>query len=109
MSGCQELAVEVGRDAVERPRRRVALVAAHAQPADLLAEVDEVVRVAELGRPAWTPSIGSVNRYWWAIGMIGTVTPTRRADLRREHAAGVDDDVGPDLVALAARARRSRP
>ena len=37
--GGQELAVEVRRDAVERPRRRVPLVAAHAQPADLLAEV----------------------------------------------------------------------
>ena len=46
--GCEQLAVEVGRDTVERPRRRIALVAAHAQAADLLAEVDEVVRVAEL-------------------------------------------------------------
>ena len=54
--GRQQLAVEVGRHAVERPRRRMALVAAHAQPADLLAEVDQVVGVAELravrgGRP----------------------------------------------------------
>ena len=30
------------------------------------------------GRPGWTPSIGSVKRYWCAIGMIGTVTPASR-------------------------------
>ena len=47
----QELAVEVGRHAVEGPRRGIALVAAHAQPADLFAEVAQVVRVAERGRP----------------------------------------------------------
>ena len=46
--GREQLPVEVRRDAIEPPRRRVVLVAAHAQPADLLAEVDEVVRVAQL-------------------------------------------------------------
>ena len=34
--------------------------------------------------------------------MIGTVTPAMPPDLRREHAAGVDDDVGADLATLAA-------
>ena len=53
------------------------------------------------GRPGWTPSIGSVKRYWWAIGMIGTVDADHPADLGGEHAAGVDDDVGADLGPLA--------
>ncbi len=42
----EELPVEVGRDAVERPRRRLALVAAHHEPAGLPAEIDEETRVA---------------------------------------------------------------
>ena len=99
--GRQQLAVEVGRDAVERPRRRVALVAAHAQPADLLAEVDEVVRVAELRQ-------ARVD----ALDRLGEEVLVRHrddrhgdadhpADLRREHAAGVDHDVGADLGAFA--------
>ena len=37
----QQLAVEIGRDPVERPRQRVALVAAHDQAARLRSEVDE--------------------------------------------------------------------
>ena len=33
--------------------------------------------------------------------MIGTVTPGHAPDLRREHAAGVDDDLRLDRLALA--------
>ncbi len=43
----QELRLEALRDAVEPERRRVALVAAHHEPADLGAEVDEVVGIAQ--------------------------------------------------------------
>ena len=99
--GRQELAVEVGRDAVERPRRRVALVAAHAQAADLLAEVDEVVGIAELREPGVD-----------ALDRLGEQVLVRHrddrhghadhpADLRREHAARVDDDIGADLASFA--------
>ena len=99
--GRQELAVEVGRDAVERPRRRVALVAAHAQPADLLAEVDEVVRVAQLGQAR----VDALDRLGEEV-LVGHRDDRhghadQPADLRREHPAGVDDDVGADLGAFA--------
>ena len=99
--GRQELAVEVGRDAVERPRRRMSLVAAHAQPADLFAEVDEIVRVAELREAR----VDAVHR-------LGEEVLVRHrddrdgdahhpAELGREHPGGVDDDVGADLAPLA--------
>ena len=55
----EQLAVEVRRDPVERPGRRVALVAAHDQPARLGPEVDEERRVAHrrhVGRQACTAS-----------------------------------------------------
>ncbi len=99
--GRQELPVEVGRDAVERPRRRVALVATHAQPADLLAVVDEVVRVAQLGQAR----VDALDRLGEEVlvrhrddrhGHAG-----QPADLGREHPAGVDHDVGADLGAFA--------
>ena len=100
--GREQLAVEVRRDAVERPGRRVPLVAAHAQPAHLLAEVHEVVRVAQLGQPRMH-----------ALDRLGEQVlvrhrddrnghPGHPADLGGEHPAGVDDDIGPDLRALAA-------
>ena len=56
-----------------------------------------------------------MTRYSCAIGTIGTFTPASRADLGREHAARVDDDLGLDraLVGLDAgrrgRARRRSP
>ena len=92
--GREELAVEVGRDAVERPRRRVALVAAHAQAADLLAEVDEVVGVAQLRQAG----VDALDRLGEEV-LVGHRDDRHGdadhpADLRREHAAGVDDDVG---------------
>ena len=100
--GRQELAVEVGRDAVERPRRRVTLVAAHAQPADLLAEVDEVVRVAKL----WQTRVDARDRLGEEV-LVGhrddrDVHADHPAELRREHAARVDHDVGTDLTAFTA-------
>ena len=41
---------------------------------------------------------GRVTRYSCAIGTIGTLTPGERAELLREHPAGVDDDVSLDLA-----------
>ena len=109
--GREELAVEVGRDAVERPRRGVPLVAAHAQPADLLAEVDEVVRVAQLGQAG----VDALDRLGEEV-LVGHRDDRDRharqpADLRREHAAGVDHDVGCDRLAPAVgpRPRRRSP
>ena len=50
----EEPVVEVGRDrGVHVPGVGVALVAADHEPADLLAHVDQVVRVAERGEPRW--------------------------------------------------------
>ena len=99
--GRQELAVEVGRDAVERPRRGIALVATHAQPADLLAEVDEVVGVAQLRQAR----VDALDRLGEEV-LVGHRDDRHGdadhpADLRGEHAAGVDDDVGADLGPFA--------
>jgi hypothetical protein len=99
--GAQQLAVEVGRDPVETPRRRFSLVAAHAQATDLLAEVDEVVRVAQL-RQAGVDALDRLGEQVLVRhrderdGHAG-----QSADLGREHPARVDHDVGADLVALA--------
>ena len=112
----QQLAVEVGRDAVERPGRRVALVAAHHQAAHLRAGSRRGCpgRAAAAG-PACTPSIGSVTRYWWAKGMTGTVMPAMRpisganmppalttTSASISAAVGLD---GPHPTALDARSR----
>ncbi len=99
--GREELAIEVSRDPVERPRRRVALVAAHAQAADLLAEVDEVVRVAQLGQSR----VHALDRLGEQVLVRHRDDrdghPGHPADLRGEHPAGIDDDLRADLVALA--------
>ena len=99
--GRQEPPVEVGRDAVERPRRGVALVAAHAQPADLLAVVDEVVRVAQLGQAR----VDALDRLGEEVLVCHRDDRHRHAgqpaDLGREHAAGVDHHVGAELGAFA--------
>ena len=98
----QELAVEVGRHAVERPRRRVPLVAAHAQPADLLAEVAEVVGIAQ-GRQSGAHALDALGEdVLVRHGDDGHGHARQPADLRREHAAGVDDHVRVDRRALAA-------
>ena len=46
----EQLVVEVGRDAVHAPRRGIPFVAAEDEAAGLASEVDEVVRVSELGQ-----------------------------------------------------------
>ena len=97
----QELAVEVGRHAVERPRRGVTLVAAHAQPADLLPEVAQVIRVAHR-RQARRHALDPLGEQVF-VGHRDDrhVDPDQPADLGREHAPGIDHDVGPDRAPLA--------
>ncbi len=102
--GGEQLAVEVGRDAVERPGGRVALVAAHHQATHLGAEVDQVVRVAQLGQ---------VRRH--ALDRLGDQVlvregddrdgdPRHAPDLGGEHAGRVDHDLGGDLAAIRGHA-----
>ena len=89
--------VEVGRDAVEAPRGRVALVAAHHEAARLAAEVDEERGVAHgrhverhPGRPRDQVHVGHRHDRDDDSG--------EGSDLAREHAARVHDEVGLDLA-----------
>ena len=98
--GGQQLAVEVGRDALQRPRRRVALVATHHQPSHLGPEIDQVVRIAQLGE---------VGRH--ALDRLGDQVlvgkrnhrdrDARHApDLPGKHARGIDHHLAGDRSAL---------
>ena len=100
----EQLAVEVGRDPVERPRSAVALVAAHDQPARLGPEVDEQRRVAHRRHVEW-----QTGRFEHEV-LVGhrddrDVDPGERAYLARVHPAGVDHDarLDPALVRLDPR------
>ncbi len=95
-SGGRSLPLKSGGDAVQSPGGRVALVAAHHQAAHLGPEVDQVIRVAQLGQ---------VRRH--ALDRLGDQVlvrerddrdgdPGQAADLRGEHARRVDDDLGLD-------------
>ena len=101
----KQLRLEALRDAVERPRRRLALVAAHDEAADLGAEVDEVVGVAQrrqrlerrverLGDEVLVPERDDRQ-----------VDADEPRELRRVHAGRVDDDLAldraPDRVSTA--------
>ena len=100
----EQLAVEVGGDAVERPRRRIALVAAHDQAARLGPEVDEERRVAHgrhVGRQAARPRDQVLVRH----RHDRDVDACERADLAGEHAARVHDDLRLDRAAVGLDAR----
>ena len=97
----EQPAVEVRRDAVEPPWRRVPLVAAHDEAAGLAPEVDEQRRVAhrrqlerQIGRPCHEVLVRHRDHRDRDAGQL--------SDLGREHPAGVDDDLGLDapLVGL---------
>jgi hypothetical protein len=77
----EQLLGEVPRHAVHRPRHRVLLEAADEEPADLLAHVDEVFRIAQARRRRGSsrPGSGFVARCWWISGVIGMLTPTMAA------------------------------
>src|SRR5919201_931056 len=93
---CQQPVVEVGRDSVETPRRRLALVPAHHQPAGVLAEVHEQVGVSQGGEvPAYAlDRLG--HQELVRHGHDRDLDASQGAYLVREHPAGVHNDVGPD-------------
>ena len=108
----EQAAVEVGRDRVEpapavrqRPRRARALVAAHHEPAALLAEVDQVVGVAHR-RDVRAVALAERLRDEVLVRHRHDRHAHARepADLGREHAARVDDDLALDVAALGAHA-----
>ena len=101
----QQAAVEVRGDTVaqalvEKPRGAVSLVAAHDQSRPLLAEVDEVVRVAQRRQVivggALAERLG--DQVLVREGDDGHAHPGHAADLGRVHAARVDDDLGLDVA-----------
>ena len=102
----EQLAVEVGGDAVERPGRAVPLVAAHDQPARLGPEVDEQRRVAHRRHVERQP-----RRLEDEVLVRHRDHRDRhageRADLTREHPARVDDDVRLDLAPIGLDAGHS--
>ena len=126
----EQLAVEVGRDPVEAPRGRVALVAAHDEPAGLAAEVHEQDGSRIVGTSSGTPC-GCVTRYSCAIGTTGTLTPASApispanmppaftttsvsidalVGLDARHAAALDADSGhPRRSSRSRRRRAARP
>jgi len=101
--GREQLAVEVRRDAVQRPGSRVPLVAAHTEPADFLAEIDEVVGIPQLGHARIDAFDGLGEEVLVRQRDDRDRHVRESADLRSEHPAGVDHDVGRDrLPAVAA-------
>ena len=121
----QQLPVEVRRNAVdqrvvERPRRAVALVAAHHDPVALLAVVDEQVGVAQRRQVAVRGARLAHRVEWLRDEVLVRHRHDRHAhaghpaDLGGEHPAGVDEDLALDVAPLrrdaahaTARARRS--
>ena len=109
-SSSSRIAVEVGRDRVEavgaqRPRRAVALVAAHDQAAALLAVVDEQVGVAQRGQVAVVAvAEGLGDEVLVREGHDRDAHAGHAPDLGGEHAAGVDDHLGLDRPPLGLHA-----
>src|SRR5947209_4431605 len=114
----EQPAVEVGRDAVEAPRRGPALVAAHHEPARLAAEVDEERRVAHrrhVERHARGPGDQVLVRH----RDDRDDHSRERSDLAGEYAARIHDELrldvalvgldGGDAIALDADAGDARP
>ena len=94
--GRQEPVVEVARDPVEPPRRGLALVAAGDQTADLLAEVDQVVRVPQHRDRGVDPVDGLRDEILVRHRDEGDRHAHHPPDLRRVDPARVHDDVGAD-------------
>jgi len=90
----QELGLEAVGHAVERPRSGVALVAAHDQAADLGAEVDQPVGVAQRGQRLQRRVERLGDQELVPVGDDRHLGADHPPDLRRVHAAGVHDDVG---------------
>ncbi len=104
----QQPAVEVGGHRVvaarrRRPRRGVALVAAHQQPVHLLPEVDEQVRVAQRRQRGL---VAGPERFGDQVLVRHRddrdADAGQPADLGGEHAAAVDHDLAGDVAAVGA-------
>ncbi len=101
----EELRLEAVGDAVDRPRRRLPLVAAHHEAADLGAEVDEIVGIAQ-GRERLERRIERLgDEVLVAERDHRHVDADERRDLTRVHAGSVDHDfaLDPPLVGLDRR------
>ena len=95
--GGEELVVERGGDlARDAPRRRIALVAAHDHPADLLAEVDEAIGVAHRRQARRHRHPGAGDGVLVGHRHDRHVHAGESTDLVGEHASGVDDDLALD-------------
>ncbi len=91
----EQLAVEVLRDAIESPWRGIALVAAHDQPARFGPVIDEQRRIAH-GRHVARQARGRRDQVLVGHRDEGHVDADQASNLGREHAAGVDDQLGVD-------------
>ena len=96
----QELRLEALRDAVERPRRRLALVAAHHEAADLGAEVDEVVGVAQRRQRLERRLERLGDQVLVAVRDDRQVDADHARELGRVHAGGIDDDLALDAALI---------
>ena len=90
----------------ERPRRGVALVAAHHQPAALLAEVDRAGRGRAASAGARPCALAERLRDQVLVGHRDDrhAHAGQPPDLGREHPAGVDDDLALDVALVRAHA-----
>ena len=101
----QELRLEARRDAVEPERRGITLVAAHHEAADLGAEVDEVVGIAQRGKrlERRREGLGHEVLVRHRDDRDGHADEPR--DVGGGHAACVDDDVRADRCPCRSRPR----
>ena len=109
--GSEQLRVEVGGRGVVGPGGRgVPLVAAHDQAVDLLAVVDEQVRVAQGGQ-CGAPDPGHRRRHDVLVRHRHHRDPDvdEPRDLGGVHPAAVDDDLAPDVAPVGAHPRDATP
>src|SRR4029078_12923834 len=98
----QQAMIEVRRQAVEELRLRVTLVAAHAQPADLLAEVAQPVGVAHRGQRRRRALDGVREQVLVGHRDDRDGHAGHAADLGRVHPARIADDLRFDRLTVAA-------
>ena len=104
----EQLPVEVGRDPIHPPWRRVSLVAAHDEPAGLRAEIDEKGWVTH-GRHIQPQPARSCDQVLVGHRYQRHIHPGEAPDLRREHAPGVDDQISVDGAAIGDNAAHGVP
>ena len=95
----EQLAVEVGWNAVQRPGRRVPLVSTHHEPAGLTTEVHEQGGVAHR-RHVEGDAVRLRDQILVSHRDHGDVHAGQPSDLTREDSAGVHDDLRVDLTSI---------